>query len=60
MDQNELIDISQVMDELKIARQTVYNWTCSRKINHYKIGKKLFFKRADIKQYIERCKVESV
>ena len=56
----DYLDTEQVMSLLGISKQTIHNWTCSRKIPYYKYGKTLKFHVRDIQAYIESTRQESI
>jgi excisionase family DNA binding protein len=49
---SEFLNITQASEYLFIAIQTIYGLTASRKIPHYKTGKRLYFKRQELDDYI--------
>jgi excisionase family DNA binding protein len=57
---NEYLNTDELMDLLGVSRQTIHNWTCSKKIAYYKFGKTLKFHINDIKAFIESTKQEAV
>ncbi|GAB1431577.1 hypothetical protein MASR2M29_02020 [Spirochaetota bacterium] len=57
---NEYLNTDQVMELLGVSRQTIHNWTCSKKITCYKFGKTLKFHINDIKAYIESTRQEAI
>ena len=46
---------------LGIKAATLRKWRCTKKenISYIKIGSKVFYKKSDLDEYIERCKVTS-
>jgi excisionase family DNA binding protein len=57
---NDYLTTEQVMSLLGVSRQTIHNWTCSRKLPFYKFGKTLRFKAQDIQSYIESTRKEAI
>lgn len=56
----DYLSTDQVMDLLGISRQTIYNWTCAKKLPYYKWGKTLKFHIRDIEAYIEKTRQEAI
>lgn len=52
----ENIDISAASAILGIAKATIYSKVCRGEIPAFKLGKKLLFKRKELKEYIESNK----
>lgn len=46
------MDIFEVADYIKVAKSTIYGLTNKKSIPYYKIGKKLYFKKAEIDEWI--------
>jgi len=51
-DVNQIMNISEVATYIKIAKTTIYGLTHRNTIPHYKNGKKLYFKKSDIDEWI--------
>ena len=49
---NELLDAVQVASYLKVTKSAIYKLTSTSEIPHYKNGKKLYFKKSDIDEWI--------
>jgi excisionase family DNA binding protein len=49
----EYFTIDEVMEKIKVSRQTVYNWMNSGKLKYLKIGKLVRIKEEDLKRFIE-------
>ena len=47
----------ELTEILPIKRSTLYYWTHTGFVPHYKLGKKVFFKESDIEQWMEKRKV---
>lgn len=54
-----LLTVEEVMELTSIKRGTLYKLTSKRKIPHFKIGKKIIFKRDEVMEFIERFKVNA-
>jgi excisionase family DNA binding protein len=57
---NEFLNTEQLMELLGVSRQTIHNWTCSKKITCYKFGKTLRFHIDDIRKFIESTRQEAI
>ncbi|HVD99038.1 MAG TPA: helix-turn-helix domain-containing protein [Cytophagaceae bacterium] len=55
-----LLSLKEAAGFLKLAPQTIYGFTSKRVIPFLKRGKKLYFKRADLEQWLEAGKKKSV
>ena len=55
-----LLSVKEAAMFLKLAPQTVYGFTSKRLIPFLKRGKKLYFKRTELEQWIERGKKKSI
>ena len=53
---NEIMSIKQASEFLHISIQTIYGKTCPRKIPHFKRGKKLYFKRDELLEWLTQDK----
>jgi excisionase family DNA binding protein len=51
--ENELMNISQVAELLNLALPTIYTMTCKREIPFIKKGKKLYFKKKDVLEWLD-------
>lgn len=49
---NELLDVEQVASYLKVTKSAIYKLTSTSEIPHYKNGKRLYFKKSDIDEWI--------
>lgn len=48
----EIMNVQQVADYLSISKQTVYGMTCRMEVPFYKRGKKNYFKKSDIDEWL--------
>ena len=55
----KLLDIEQAADEIGISVK-VLRRLCARGLPHYRITRKIQFKKADLLEYVERFRVEAV
>ncbi len=51
-DSNQIMNISEVAAYIKVAKATIYGMTHRNTIPHYKKGKKLYFKKSEIDEWI--------
>jgi len=49
---DEFMDIDQTASFLAMSKTTIYGMTHQRKIPYFKVGKRLFFKKSEIEQWI--------
>lgn len=53
------MDVKDLAAYLKISASTIYKFTSTRSIPYYKNGKRLFFKREEINDWIFTTKINS-
>lgn len=53
---NEIFDVTQAVEFLKIPTSTLYTLTSQKKIPYYKRGKKLYFKKSELQLWIDKGK----
>ena len=56
---NDPMDVKDLASYLKISASTIYKFTSTRSIPYYKNGKRLFFKREEINDWIFTTKINS-
>jgi excisionase family DNA binding protein len=56
----EIMTIDEASAFLFIAKQTIYGFVCKRQIPHFKRGKRLYFKRDDLLNWVLEAKVKTV
>ena len=56
---NDVFDVSGAMAYLKLSKSAIYKLTMERQIPHYKMGKRLYFKKEDIDEWITKGKVKT-
>ena len=54
-DDEDFMNIDQVSSFIDLAKPSVYGLVNKRKIPHFKSGKRLYFKKSDIVQWITCC-----
>jgi excisionase family DNA binding protein len=54
----ELLTFREALEALRIGRNTLFKLIKSRELPHVRIGKKIFFKRADLDRFIEKQTVK--
>jgi excisionase family DNA binding protein len=57
---NKLFNVKETASFLNLAVQTVYGFTSNRNIPFIKKGKKLYFKKSDLLNWINEGKKESI
>lgn len=58
-DDEDFMNIDQVSSFIDLAKPSVYGLVNKRKIPHFKSGKRLYFKKSDIVQWITSTKVST-
>ena len=53
LDARFLIPVKETSAWLGIPAFTLYSWALSRRIPHYKIGKRVMFSKDDLKRWID-------
>lgn len=56
---DEILNIKQVAELLNLSVPTLYGKTANREIPHSKMGKRLYFKRSEIEQWLSQGKVKT-
>ena len=49
---NEILSAEQASQFLNLAKQTIYGLTCKNEIPFFKRGKKLYFKKSELEQWL--------
>ncbi len=58
---DKFLTVDQVAEYLSLSKATVYQWASERKIPHYKMGRAVRFRQAEIESWLlEKCKQEPV
>jgi len=55
----EILDVKQAAEYLRLKVTTLYEKTSRKLIPHFKKGNKLYFKRAELQQWVSAGKVKS-
>ena len=50
---NEILSIQQAMELTHLAKQTIYGLVSSKRIPFFKKGKKLYFKKDEVLEWLE-------
>ena len=53
---SEIMNLKQASDFMGLAPQTLYGYTSKRTIPHYKKGKKIYFKREELMEWLTQSK----
>ncbi|MNT62317.1 Helix-turn-helix domain protein [compost metagenome] len=56
---DDFMNIEQAASFVGLSKATVYGLTHERKIPHFKVGKRLYFKKSDIVNWITSTKVKT-
>ncbi len=54
----ELLDVKELSQLMKVSKSTLYAWVNQRKIPHIKLGKKVLFNPKDIAHWIDENTVK--
>ncbi|GAB6091583.1 excisionase family DNA-binding protein [Spirochaeta dissipatitropha] len=58
---NELINVDEASNYLKVSKSYIYKKTSSKSIIYYRIGKHIFFDKNDLKEFVEKkLKIEKI
>ena len=60
MENNDFINVKDVAELLKISVYQVYHLTATRQIPHYKPGKKIFFLKSELIEWIKQSRVATM
>lgn len=55
----EVFDIKEAMLYLKLGKGTMYSMTMKREIPHYKVGRRLYFRKDELDAWINKGKVKT-
>ena len=58
-EQNEILNISEASDFLKMAKQTLYGLTSKRNIPFIKKGKKVYFNKSEVIAWLNEGKMKT-
>ena len=53
----EIMNMIQVAEYIRMAKSTLYKFTSCRMIPHFKRGKKIYFKKSELDEWITKNKV---
>jgi len=56
---NEILTVEQAAKFLNISRMTVYKHTSDRNLPHYKTGKRLYFKRGELEEWLTKNRIKT-
>jgi excisionase family DNA binding protein len=56
----ELLDVDEVANKLKLARQTIYQYVSAKKIPYIKLGARVLFDEQAIEVWVEEHSVSSI
>lgn len=56
---NDVFDVDGAMNYLKLSKPTIYKLTMERQIPHYKLGKRLYFRKEGLDEWINKGKVKT-
>ncbi len=56
---NELLDVNELAELLKVSRTSVYRLIERRELPFLKLQRVIRFRRSDVDEYLDRCRVAS-
>jgi excisionase family DNA binding protein len=56
---SEIMTLIQVAEYMSISKSTLYGLTAQREIPHFKRGKKIYFKKSELDQWITSNRVKT-
>lgn len=56
---DDFMNVQQVASFIGLSKPTIYGLTHKRKIPHFKAGKRLYFKKSEIENWITSSKVKT-
>lgn len=56
---NEILTTEEAAKFLSLAKSTLYGMTCQREIPHFKRGKKLYFKRTELDEWLTKHRIKT-
>ncbi len=54
---NEILNTNEAADYLSITKSTLYKHTAEREIPHFKNGKKLYFKKVELNEWLTKNRI---
>ena len=58
-DSDEIMTVDQLSQYLTIAKQTIYGKCGAREIPHYKTGKRVYFKKSEINEWLIKGRIHT-
>ena len=57
----KFLTVDEVAEYLSLSKGTIYQWAAEKRIPHYKMGRAVRFKKAEIESWLlEKCKQEPI
>lgn len=53
----DVFNVQECADYMGVSKNVLYKWTSRNEIQHHKVGRHIFFKKADIGNFLERYRV---
>jgi excisionase family DNA binding protein len=60
MTDENFLNIDEAANFLGIRRSTLYKYTCFKRVPHYKPGKKLYFVRSELIDWVKNSPVKTI
>jgi excisionase family DNA binding protein len=55
----DLLTVEEAANELRVSRHTMRSWVSQKRITYQKIGRRVFFKRTVLQDFIESSTVKA-
>lgn len=56
---SDVFDVLEVAAYLKLGKSTIYKLTMDQQLPHYKVSKRLYFRKEEIDNWINKAKVKT-
>ena len=57
--ENEIMNLNRLAEYLELSKPSLYSLTSTKRIPHYKRGKKLYFNKAEIDKWISENRIKT-
>lgn len=56
---HDIMNLAQVCDYISVSKSCIYKFTSSRTIPHFKTGKRIYFKKTEIDEWLTKNKIKT-
>jgi excisionase family DNA binding protein len=56
---HDIMNLAQVCEYISVSKSNIYKFTSSRTIPHFKTGKRIYFKRLEIDEWLTKNKIKT-